>query len=344
MINIHKQTAFDKYNKLQKFGKENTKRISFMERILKIIVKETDSSANVGQILRTQAGLTKKQISQAKFRSEGITRNDVKCRVTDPALSGDILTVCLEESHVSGSDHLIMPPDHLPPLQVLYEDQDILAVNKPAGIVTHPSGSHYHDSLSNQAAWYFHSRGKNVTIRSVGRLDKETSGIVVFAKNQTAAARLQQQRSNGGYQKEYLALVHGFLPADYRVWHTINLPIAPDPEDFRKMTCIPSFSGPGLPPQYKNAVTHYRVLKSTPQWSVLSLRLDTGRTHQIRVHMKASGHPLLGDTLYSGSRAIPAPFSFTRTALHAWKVSLIQPFENKKIQIQAEPPNDFYVC
>lgn len=318
-----------------------------MERILKIIVKETDGSANVGQILRIQAGLTKKQISQAKFRSEGIIRNDVKCRVTDSALPGDILTVCLEESHISGSDHLIMPPDHLPPFQILYEDQDLLAVNKPAGIVTHPCGSHYHDSLSNQAAYYFHSKEKNVTIRSVGRLDKETSGIVIFAKNQPAAARLQNQRSQGHFQKEYLALVHGFLPEDSRVWHTIDLPIAPDPDDSRKMLCPPHSSAVpdcSLQPQYKKAVTHYRVIKSTDQWSLLSLRLDTGRTHQIRVHMKATGHPLLGDTLYSGSRTVPEPFSFARAALHAWKVSLIQPFENREILIEADIPNDFYLC
>lgn len=318
-----------------------------MERILKIIVKKTDGTTNVGQILRIQAGLTKKQISQAKFRSEGITRNGIRCRVTDPALPGDILTVCLEESCILGYSHLIMPPDHLPSLEILYEDQDLLAVNKPAGIVTHPSGSHYNDSLSNQAAWYFYTKGKKVTIRSVGRLDKETSGIVIFAKNQAAAARLQKQRLEGHCQKEYLALVHGFLPKDSQIWHTIDLPIAPDPDDSRKMICPPypsAASDCSLQPQYKKAVTHYRVIKSTEQWTLLSLRLDTGRTHQIRVHMKAAGHPLLGDTLYSGSQTVPEPFSFTRAALHAWKVSLIQPFENREILIEADIPKDFYLC
>lgn len=308
-----------------------------MERILKLALPPGQPPASVGQILRREAGLTSRQISRAKFRPGGIAKNGIQCRVTDLVFPGDILTVCLEDAS-SGSDHLEPPPRNLPPLHILYEDPDFLAVNKPAGIVTHPSGKHYSDSLSNQVFWYFRDRGQHVTIRSVGRLDKETSGIVIFAKNRTAASRLQAQQGTGVYKKEYLAVVSGFLPAGS--CRTIDLPLAPDPLDLRKITAAPSGSLLALPP-YKPAVTHFRVLYSTPLWSLVTLRLDTGRTHQIRVHMKATGHPLLGDTLYADSLPGSPPLGFTRAALHAWRVTLVHPFQNTELCIEAELPEDF---
>lgn len=309
-----------------------------MERILKIIVSQKHTPTTAGQFLSIQTGLSKKQISQAKFRPNGITKNGKQCRITEPVIPGDILTICLEEAN-SGSEHLEKPANNLPPLKILYEDQDILAVNKPSGIVTHPSGKHFNDSLSNQVFWYFQNKKETTTIRSIGRLDKETSGIVVFAKNQTAAARLQTQRNTTEYEKEYLAVISGYLPSD--TWHTIKLPIAPDPTDSRKMLTVPPQLQQADSKYSKTAVTHYRVLYSCSHWSLVSLRLDTGRTHQIRIHMKAIGHPLLGDTLYADTASVPVPFSFTRAALHAWHVTLIHPFEKRMISIEAEFPEDF---
>lgn len=312
-----------------------------MERTLTITAKE---AASVSQLLLSQAGLSRKQISQAKFRPGGIQKNGRQCRVTETVHPGDRITVCLEDAS-SCSGHLAPPPEALPPIQALYEDQDLLAVNKPAGIVTHPSGSHYSDSLSNQVFWYFASRGENVRIRSVGRLDKETSGIVIFAKNQPAAARLQAQRSTKTFRKEYLAVVSGYLPEDG--WHTISFPIGPDPTDplHIKMSAHMGLAWDSSLsesfPAGKAAITHYQVLYSTSGWSLVNLRLETGRTHQIRVHMKAIGHPLLGDTLYGAPGPVPAPFSFSRAALHAWRVTLLNPFTNRKIHLQTELPEDF---
>lgn len=372
-----------------------------MNRYLTIHIPETAAPAPVSHFLRTQAGLTKKQISQAKFRPSGVQKNGQQCRVTETAYPGDQITVCLETDDVdslhlesssftissdshsfplstdsgsysdstasefAGSDansHIYHSPSTtsqlLPELEILYEDQDILAVNKPAGLVTHPSGSHYSDSLSNQVAAYFRSKDEPTKVRSIGRLDKETSGILLFARNQTAAARLQKQRENGISEKTYLAAVSGSMLEDTdRTFHAITTPLAPDPDNRLKMVISPGSSLPGSKP----AVTLYSVLKSTAPGSRISaslvmLRLKTGRTHQIRVHMASLGHPLLGDSLYHLSDTANL---FSRAALHAWKLKFHPPFpagettsgilssmpctENakKEISLEAPLPEDF---
>ena len=372
-----------------------------MNRYLTIYIPKTAVPAPVSRFLRTQAGLTKKQISQAKFRPSGVQKNGQQCRVTETAYPGDQITVCLETDDVdslhlesssftissdshsfplstdsgsysdstasefAGSDansHIYHSPSTtsqlLPELEILYEDQDILAVNKPAGLVTHPSGSHYSDSLSNQVAAYFRSKDEPTKVRSIGRLDKETSGILLFARNQTAAARLQKQRENGISEKTYLAAVSGSMLEDTDgTFHAITTPLAPDPDNRLKMVISPGSSLPGSKP----AVTLYSVLKSTAPGSRISaslvmLRLKTGRTHQIRVHMASLGHPLLGDSLYHLSDTTNL---FSRAALHAWKLKFHPPFpagettsgilssmpctENakKEISLEAPLPEDF---
>ncbi len=287
-----------------------------MERYLEIRITE---SGKVGEVLRAEAGLTKRQISQAKFRPGGILKNGKQCRVTEIAVPGDRLQVCLEAKGID-SKQLVCPDtssfiergkkqlldferqeleDGLKPqkLQILYEDQDLLVVNKPAGMVTHPSGSHYQDSISNLLAAYFREKNETTRIRSIGRLDKETSGILLFARNQVAAARLQKQREEGKLQKKYLALAEGDLSEanDSVFWKEIAIPLAPDPENPMKMTISPD----GLLPGSRNAVTYYKNIKSFGNVTLVELQLETGRTHQIRVHMSGIGHPLLGDTMYN---------------------------------------------
>ena len=345
-----------------------------MERYLEIKVTEP---SEVGDVLRNQAGLTRRQISQAKFRPGGICKNEKQCRVTESVSAGDVIRVCLENKETDSgqleapaeklsdfsernsneesqkpANHVWESAQNLPQkLEILYEDQDLLAVNKPAGMVTHPSGSHYRDSLSNQIAAYFRSKGEPTRIRSVGRLDKETSGILLFARNQVAAARLQKQREEGRLQKNYLAIVEGNFPAEYD--RKIQVPLAPDPENPMKMTTSPDGTLPGS----KHAVTYYEVLKSCEDKSLVQLHLKTGRTHQIRVHMASLGHPLLGDTLYhekepeEALRNDPGQQTgwknreekvFTRAALHAWKLTFYHPFTEEKITLEAPMPADFF--
>lgn len=311
-----------------------------MEKYIHITVSADSDAATVGQVLRSQGCLTKKQISRAKFFPDGILKNGVRCRITESVLPGDEICVCLETSE---TDSAQLVSNDFSSMDILYEDQDILAVNKPAGMLTHPSGAHYADTLSNQVAAYFQNKKTSIRVRPIGRLDKETSGIVLFAKNQVAAQRLQAQREEHVFQKEYLAVVDGYLPKDAdSSWHTISFPVKKVSDHPLRMQAV-------LQPDnvedasLLSAVTHYCTLYSTQEWSLVSLRLDTGRTHQIRVHIKALGHPLLGDSLYYEKR--PAALSvqpfFTRTALHAWKVKFLQPFERNEVRLTGKLPEDF---
>ena len=177
-------------------------------------------------------------------------------------------------------------------------------------------------------------------------MDKDTSGIVLFAKNQIAAARLQKPREEHLFHKQYLALTEGCLPVDaVNIWHTISYPIYKISDHPIKMNAVvsnapvnaeESVSSVRLQP----AVTCYHTLKSAADWSLITVRLATGRTHQIRVHMKALGHPLLGDSLYGNPSVSGTPF-FKRAALHAWKVTFHQPFTDEVITLQAALPDDF---
>lgn len=335
-----------------------------MERHLEFRIDEQTTELKMEAFLKKNAGLTKRQISQAKFRPDGITRNGVRCRVTETIYPGDVIRVCLEEAGTA-SAHLENYNDGIRSkdlsdfhsnkasapvsetsfsLNILYEDTDILAVDKPAGMVTHPTGMHYTDSLSNLVAGYFREKNEQVCVRPVGRLDQETSGIVVFAQNQVAASRLQSVKSPCKIHKQYLAAVSGTLPVDMPgVWHTLDLPLMQDPENHLKMKTAADLSlhSSALSGKIKTAVTHYHTLFSSQDWSLITLKLDTGRTHQIRVHMASTGHPLLGDTLYHSDDKISSCASFSRAALHAWKVSFQHPFRDEMLLLEAPLPFDF---
>ncbi|MDO5391790.1 MAG: RluA family pseudouridine synthase [Eubacteriales bacterium] len=287
-----------------------------MQKQLRAAAKE---AGILNDFLKTEWHLSKKQIRQAKFRPNGITVNGIQSRINAMLRPGDVVCITLEEADC-GSHHLL-PYEH--PLAILYEDEDILAVNKPAKMVVHPSHGHYCDSLSNAVISYYMQKGLSVTVRSVGRLDKDTSGIVVFAKNQIASARLSVQRDNGLFQKEYLALVTS-VPVP--TFGTIRTNICKDVASLSKMKTAEH----GM-----HAVTHYQVLQSFHEYSAVSLHLETGRTHQIRVHMSSIGYPLLGDILYGGS-----PELIQRTALHALRCRFCQPFSGKPIELEAPVPQD----
>lgn len=270
------------------------------------------------QFLHRELGLTMRQIRQAKYRENGICINGIRSRVTEVLNPGDVVTVLLEEAEEESSQ--LIPGDG--ELRILYEDEDVLAVDKPAGVVVHPSPGHYGDSLSNTAVRYFREKSLSVKIRSVGRLDKDTSGIVLFAKNQVAAARLSEQKISGACEKEYLALASG-IPKPRT--GTVCTHLMKDPESRMKM----KVTDQGLP-----AVTHYEVIQVFETYSLLRVLIETGRAHQIRVHMASIGHPLLGDLLYGNDRCME------RTALHAASCRFLQPFTGEEICLLADLPED----
>ena len=286
------------------------------------------------QFLRKEFGLTKRQIRQAKYRESGICVNGTRSRVTTVLNPGDHVSVLLEEEKQESSQIVSGEGE----LRVLYEDEDILAVDKPAGIVVHPSHGHYGDSLSNTVARHFRERNISAVIRPVGRLDKDTSGIVIFAKNQVAAARLMKQKEAGIFYKEYLALVWGH-PVPEK--NTICTDLMRDSDSLMKMKTTDR----GL-----SAVTHYEVLEIFEDYSMAHVTIETGRTHQIRVHMASIGHPLLGDDLYSVDLSMDRQikqyedqcieYGMKRTALHAAACCFLQPFTKEKICLKADFPDD----
>ena len=204
-------------------------------------------------------------------------------------------------------------------LDILYEDEGLLILNKPAGCAVHPSILHYEDSLSNGIKYYYDSIGLHKKIRPVNRLDLNTSGIIVFAKNEYIQENLIRQMSNGTFKKEYLALAEGHFENSCGI---INAPIA------RKENSIIERH---ISPDGQTAITEYTVLKEYENYSLVRCILHTGRTHQIRVHMAYIGHPLLGDTLYGHSSSL-----INRQALHSYKISFLHPITNKMFELHVD--------
>lgn len=288
-----------------------------MERIITLQVQAEELPVTVGEFLRKRVNLSSRQISRLKFQKRGIFVNGMAARVNQILQSADEITICLEEPE-TGSQHLIATPGHV---DIRYEDEDLLVVNKSAGVPVHPSHGHYGDTLANHLVDYYRRRGKELLVRPVGRLDKDTSGLVLFAKNQVAAARLSANKK-ALVQKEYLALVNG-CPKPLN--GSVRLPIAPLKGTLNQM--VTDQDG-------KAAVTHYEVIKEMKGCSLLRLWLEHGRTHQIRVHMAKIGHPLLGDEKYGTTGKL------TRAALHCEKIRLLQPFSGEYVEVTAPIPED----
>lgn len=285
---------------------------------------EQDDGVRLELILKRRLGLSVRQIRQLKFLSDGITVNGQKQRIVYSVHSGDRIRVTFSEQNRNVQELPFLEK----PLHILYEDEDLLVVDKKAGEVCHPAHGHYQDTLANQAAAYLAGCGsEKAPIRCIGRLDKDTSGTLLFAKNRLAAERLARQKEEGVFRKEYLALVNGIFPVSNRSGE-ICLPLAPLPGSLMKM----QVSGNG-----KRALTRYEVLCSDRHCSLVLCRIETGRTHQIRVHMAVIGHPLVGDPLYGNDTHV----SSTRTALHAWRLYLKQPVTGEELMIERFRENMF---
>ena len=299
------------------------------------LIEKAEKGLTIQQYLKQIAGFSNAQIRSMKFTENGICLGGQRVRVTTRLSEGDVLEILLETKS-SSSAHLLsfeQMPD------ILYEDADVIAVNKPAGMAVHPSHGHYQDTLANQLAYYFRKNTQQVEIHSIGRLDLETSGIVLFARHRAAAARLSRQREDGRLQKTYLAICSGIFAEKNG---TLNGAIAPLPGSLMKMRV----SKDGKP-----AVTHYQVQKQYMEAALVRLTLETGRTHQIRVHMAYAGHPLIGDRLYFADTDQKADVDaencfagIKRAALHASRICFYQPFEGKRITVEAPFPEDMKKC
>ena len=224
-------------------------------------------------------------------------------------------------------------PDIVPediPLDILYEDKDVLVVNKPKGMVVHPAPGHYSNTLVN--AVMFHVKdlsGINGVLRPgiVHRIDMNTTGSLIICKNDKAHIDIAAQLKEHSINRLYRAIVHGVINEDEG---TVNKPIGRNEKDRKKMACNVANS--------KNAITHYKVLKRFKDYTYIECKLETGRTHQIRVHMASIGHPVLGDDVYS---TIKSPFKLLGQTLHAMTLGFIQPSTREYIEVVAPLPEYF---
>lgn len=217
------------------------------------------------------------------------------------------------------------------PLSILYEDSDLLIVNKPKGMVVHPAPGHYSGTLVN--AIMFHCKenlsGINGVLRPgiVHRIDRDTTGSLIICKNDVAHNKIAAQLKEHSITRKYRAIVHGVLKTEDG---TVSAPIGRDAKDRKKMA-INRQNG-------KNAITHYKVLERYKKYTYIECQLETGRTHQIRVHMASIGHPLLGDEIYGGKTA---GFHLTGQTLHAMTIGFMHPSTGDYLEVAAPLPEYF---
>lgn len=212
-------------------------------------------------------------------------------------------------------------------LDIIYEDEDVIVVNKPQGMVVHPSAGHPDNTLVNGLMYHTSLAPEESTLRPgiVHRIDKDTSGLLMVAKNSVARESLMKQLKEKSNIREYLAIVHGnFSEKNGR----IDAPLARSPRDRKKQAVV---SGG------RNAVTNFKVLEQFTDYSYLSLRLETGRTHQIRVHLKYIEHPVAGDPLYGPKKTLSGNGQF----LHAYRLGFIHPRTGKQLEFTVDPPEIF---
>ena len=274
-------------------------------------------------LLRQRLGLSAGVLRRAKRLPGGITVGGQPAFVTVTVRAGDRVEILLDGGESSRS---VAPTPGTPDLR--YEDEHLLVVCKPAGLCVHPGPGHASDSLGNLLRWHYQSRGLPFTLRPVNRLDRGTSGLLVFARHPQAQTELARQMTQGGYQRTYYAVCLGVPPRDAG---TVDLPIGRAPDSALRRR---------VDPGGQRAVTHYEVLARGDGASLLRLGLDTGRTHQIRVHMSALGCPLAGDFLYGRED----PDLIPHTALHAGELRFLHPMTGEPMGFSAGPPEEFLRC
>ncbi len=284
-----------------------------MPREINYTVTEEYDGKKVVHFLRGYCGFSSRLVRSIKFLPDGMKLNGVKTRTVDRLKSGDIITVFLPDSGDA-------PAPAEAEISIMYEDDDILVINKSPFMAMHPTHNHQGDTLANAVAAHLAEKGISSSFRSVGRLDKGTSGVVVCALNSLAACKL-----SGNIKKEYCALVKGNLTGS----GSIDVPIyRPDP--MKTLRACSYEKGT------ESALTHWTAEASFDGATIVRLNLETGRTHQIRVHMAYSGHPLAGDDMYGDFMT-----DIGHQLLHCRSCKLIHPVTGEEMIFEAPLWDDF---
>ena len=301
----------------------------------------TNSSTTISQFLSSK-GYSAHILTYLRHHDGTVLLNGNPSLLKSTITSGDKLQIILEEF----SNNKVLPIMYEgEPFSIEYEDEDIIVVNKPAGMPIHPSRGSYENTLGNAIAAYYEAQGESMVFRCINRLDKNTSGLTIIAKNMLSATLLYEQMVSRNIKRTYTAIVENNSESSlaknntlFNVFTTgesgtVNAPIEREQAESIKR-CVDFIYG-------KMAITHYSVLNSNDKAALIQLHLDTGRTHQIRVHMAYLGHPLLGDNIYNpefNSALI------SRHALHAGNLEFSHPISGKKLAFSADIPQDIQTC
>lgn len=280
-------------------------------------IQPNDNFFNVKELLKLKFQISDRLLVKLK-KNKKIWLNSTPTFVDSRLKPFDIVEILIDFEEKSEN---IIPTQM--DLNIIYEDEYYIVINKPSGIAIHPSILHYTDSLANGVKFYFEQKNIKKKIRPINRLDKDTSGIVIFAKNEYIQEFLVKEMKKNTFFKEYIAVCEGIFESKIG---TINLPIGRKENSIIER-CVCSDGD--------IAITHYNVLKSLKNTSVVHVTLETGRTHQIRVHLSNIGHPILGDTLYGNPSSV-----INRQALHAYKVKFIHPITGLNVEYIATIPSD----
>ena len=289
-----------------------------MNRNIDYIIDEDSSGLRVEQFLRRKR-YSGQNLSEIKRMPKSILVNGVHYYMRQELSTGDHLQVRICETQNSEK----IPPTKLP-LDIIYEDEDLLVLNKPAGMPIHPSLNNYTNSIANALAYYFQSQGKPFIFRCCNRLDRDTSGLTIVSKHLVSGSILSDMTKYREVHREYLAIARGSVtPSE----GTIQAPLGRKEGTIIERTVDWEHG--------EDAVTHYKVVKEANGHSLVSLRLETGRTHQIRIHMKHLGYPLIGDYLYN-----PDMEYMTRQALHSHHMEFTHPITGEHMSFTAPLPED----
>lgn len=289
-----------------------------MNRNIDYIIDEDSSGLRVEQFLRRKR-YSGQNLSEIKRMPKSILVNGVHYYMRQELSTGDYLQVRICETQNSEK----IPPTKLP-LDIVYEDEDLLVLNKPAGMPIHPSLNNYTNSMANALAYYFQSQGKPFIFRCCNRLDRDTSGLTIVSKHLVSGSILSDMTKYREVHREYLAIARGSVtPSE----GTIQAPLGRKDGTIIERTVDWEHG--------EDAVTHYKVVKEANGHSLVSLRLETGRTHQIRIHMKYLGYPLIGDYLYN-----PDMEYMTRQALHSHHMEFTHPITGEHMSFTAPLPED----
>lgn len=289
-----------------------------MNRNIDYIIDEDSAGLRVEQFLRRKR-YSGQNLSEIKRMPKSILVNGVHYYMRQELSTGDHLQVRICETQNSEK----IPPTKLP-LDIIYEDEDLLVLNKPAGMPIHPSLNNYTNSIANALAYYFQSQGKPFIFRCCNRLDRDTSGLTIVSKHLVSGSILSDMTKYREVHREYLAITRGSVtPSE----GTIQAPLGRKEGTIIERTVDWEHG--------EDAVTHYKVVKEANGHSLVSLRLETGRTHQIRIHMKYLGYPLIGDYLYN-----PDMEYMTRQALHSHHMEFTHPITGEHMSFTAPLPED----